>query len=307
MDDFSTDNTFLLANAFLKKNSHFNFKIIRLADFLKNDFNNSFKKKAIEIAITQTSGELIITTDADCIVPSNWLQLIVSFYEKKELELIAAPVNFHQENSMLERFQSLDFIGMMGVTGAGIQLGWVNMCNGANLAYSKKSYKAVNGFEGIDHLASGDDILLMQKIAARFPKKIGFLKNKNATVLTKAKPDLISFFSQRLRWATKSANYREWRITLILGIVFFYCCAIVFSLLIIPFLEIKYGCIFLILFFIKTICDYFFLREMAIYFDRKDLMRSFLSSQALHILYIVAIGFVSNFKKKYNWKGRQVK
>ena len=38
------------------------------------------------------------------------------------------------------------------------------MCNGANLAYERKAFYEVNGFTGIDHIASGDDMLLMHKI-----------------------------------------------------------------------------------------------------------------------------------------------
>ncbi len=305
VDDHSTDNTFELINNFSKKNT--SIKIIRLADFIRKNKNNSFKKIAIQTAIKQAVGDLIITTDADCIAPTDWLELIVSFYETKKPQFIAAPVNFHLEKSIFERFQSLDFLGMMGVTGAGIQLGWMNMCNGANLAYTKKVFEAVNGFEGIDHLASGDDILLMQKIAAHFQQGIGFLKNKNATVLTTAKPDINSFISQRLRWATKSANYREWKVTFILSIVFFYCCAIIFSFIAFLFFNIKWSILFLILFLTKLIIDYFFLKQMVTYFNRRDLMKKYCSAQVLHILYIVLIGFFSNIKKQYSWKGRKVK
>ena len=305
IDDHSTDNTFDLINDFAKNNKRI--KIIQLADFAKNNKINSFKKFGIETAIQQANGELIVTTDADCVVPTDWLRLIVSFYEIKKMQFIAAPVNFFREKSIFERFQSLDFLGMMGVTGAGIQLKWMNMCNGANLAYSKKVFEAVDGFAGIDHLASGDDILLMQKIATRFPEGVGFLKNKNATILTTAKPDLNSFISQRLRWATKSANYREWKIILILAIVFFYSCAIFISFFTFLFFGNIWGVLFLVLFLIKSICDYFFLKKMANYFDRLDLMKTYWLAQILHILYIVFIGFISNVTKQYKWKGRKVK
>ena len=46
---------------------------------------------------------------------------------------------------------------MMGITGAGIHDRFMHMCNGANLAYAKSAFYEVNGFTGIDHLASGDD------------------------------------------------------------------------------------------------------------------------------------------------------
>ncbi|HFA51906.1 MAG TPA: glycosyltransferase [Bacteroidetes bacterium] len=305
VDDHSTDGTYQLVIDFIKNKKCF--KIIKLADFINNKNIGSYKKKAIETAISQSSGELIATTDADCIVPPAWLPLLVSFYEKYNLKFIAAPVNFHREKSVFERFQSLDFLGMMGVTAAGIRLKWMNMCNGANLAYPKSAFLAVDGFAGIDNLASGDDILLMQKIAARFPGKIGFLKNKNAVVRTEAKPSISSFISQRLRWATKSTSYREWKTTFLLAIVFLYCSAIVFSFFLIPFLGWKAAALFLFLFLIKTIADYIFLREMADYFGRKDLMKIYLPAQLLHLIYIVVVGFFGNVKKKYAWKGREVR
>ncbi len=304
VDDHSSDDTFRLANGFSK--THPSFKVLKLADFIKTDEIGSYKKKAIETAIAQSTGSLIVTTDADCLSPPGWLLLLVSFFEKEGHQFIAAPVNFHREKSMFERFQALDFLGMMCVTGAGIHLKWINMCNGANLAYTKAAFQAVGGFTGIDHLASGDDILLMQKIAARFPGQVGFLKSKNAVVLSEAKPNVASFLSQRLRWASKSTHYIEWKTTLILGIVFLHCCSILLAFLLMPFLGWKSAVLFLGLFLVKTIIDYFFLGEMAKYFNRNDLMKNYLVSQVVHILYIAVVGTLGNIKKRYYWKGRRV-
>ncbi len=304
VDDHSTDQTAQLVKDFSVK--HPNVRLLPLADFTRNRKINSYKKLAIKTAISLSEGELIVTTDADCVVPVDWLQLMVSFYELKKVCFIAAPVNLYRESSAFEKFQSLDFLGLMGVTGAGIRLGWMNMCNGANLAYAKSAFEKINGFEGIDFMASGDDIFLMQKMAAYFPDKIGFLKNKKATVFTLAKPDVKSFFAQRLRWATKSGNYQEWKITTVLVVVFFYCCAIVFSLFA-AFSSIKWAILFVVLLTVKSLVDYIFLREMAVYFNRTDLLQKYWAAQVLHIIYIVTIGTVSNLKKQYDWKGRSVR
>ena len=305
IDDHSNDNTLEVAENFANKNKAF--KVLELAAFPAEKNNYSFKKRAIATGIKNASGELIVTTDADCMVQSNWLSLLVSFYEKNSWCFIAAPVNFYQEKNLLEYFQSLDFMGMMLVTGAGIQLKWMNMCNGANLAYTKKAFESLNGFENIDHLASGDDILLMQKMAVAYPNKIGFLKNKNATVYTKAKPNLKEFVSQRLRWATKSNNYQEWSITFILGIVFVFCVLIVFLLLSTFAYGHLYFYLFLFLFISKTIADYIFLKKATDFFHKEKLMRFFLPAQLMHIAYIVFVGALGNIKKKYVWKGREVK
>jgi len=311
IDDHSIDNTAELVQAFQKPNV----RVLFLKDYVKNRSKlKAFKKKAIETAIAESSGDLIVTTDADCIVPVDWLNLIVSFYERsgekntgQQYKFIAAPVNFYDEQSLFEKCQSLDFIGMMGVTGAGIHRLFMNMCNGANLAYEKKAFYEVNGFEGIDQVASGDDMLLMQKMAKQFPHQIAFLKNQKATVLTKAIGDLKPFTQQRIRWASKSGSYQEFQILVILAMVFFFCVSIVLNVFLLPFFFWKIGWVLLFQVLIKSIIDYFFLGQMSQFFERRDLMRIFFPAQVFHIIYIAVIGFLGNVKKEYRWKGRDVK
>jgi cellulose synthase/poly-beta-1,6-N-acetylglucosamine synthase-like glycosyltransferase len=304
IDDHSEDDTAALVQQFQVSNV----QVLFLKDFVKNRSKlQSFKKKAIEIGIEKSNGELIVSTDADCIVPPSWLNYLVSFYEKENYKFIAAPVNFHEENSLFEKFQSLDFLGMMGVTGAGIHGRFMNMCNGANLAYEKKAFYAVDGFNGIDKIASGDDMLLLQKMAKHFPTQIGFLKNKNATVLTKGTPDLKSFAHQRIRWASKSGNYQELQILFILALVFFFCVSIVFNFCLLPFFWEKIGWVFLTQLTIKTVVDFFYLNHLATFFQRKDLMKIFFPAQIFHIIYIFVIGLLGNVVKEYTWKGRKVK
>lgn len=303
INDHSEDKTVELAESL----GNPRLKILHLKDYIKPGETQSFKKKAIEVALKQASGDLIVTTDADCVVGRDWLKLFASFYTQKNVKFIAAPVTFFREKSLLERFQTLDFLGMMCVTGAGIHTRFMNMCNGANLAYEKEAFYAVGGFSGIEHLASGDDMLLMHKIAAAYPDQIGFLKNTSAIVRTEAKPDLASFTSQRIRWATKSAGYEEWQVTAVLAAVFFHCWCIVISFFLIPFFGPTMFAVFLFQLLIKTTADRVYLGMMAEWFDRKDVMRDFLPAEFMHILYIVWVGTVSNFFKTYEWKGRRVR
>ncbi len=302
IDDFSEDNT----GEIVETQSNKIVRLIKLANELGAAAVNSFKKKAIEIGVKKASGELIITTDADCIVPKNWLSLLSDFYEQNRPRAIAAPVNFHDEKSLLERFQSIDFAGMMGITGAGIAGGWQHMANGANLLFEKKTFDEIGGYADIDGRASGDDMLLVQKIAARWPGSVAFLKNPAATVLTKAKPDWPSFFSQRLRWATKSGAYDERLVTAALALVWLFCVNLLVSAALGPILDREWGWVLLFQLTVKLAADWFFLREMTGFFGRRDLMRWFLPSFFLHVFYIAVVGTASVFIKKYEWKGRRV-
>src|SRR6187399_1251128 len=216
VDDHSTDNTVAVVNRYSFA------KLIRL----EFDNINSYKKKAIETGIAAASGDLIVTTDADCIVPANWLKTIASFKEKTNAFFIAAPVVLENESNLLQTFQTLDFLVLQGITAASVQKRFHNMCNGANLAYERKVFFEVNGFTGIDHIASGDDMLLMQKIAKRFPAKISYLLSKDVIISTQSAKTWKEFFSQRIRRASKATDYNDIKIFSALFLVYFFNCTL---------------------------------------------------------------------------------
>lgn len=303
IDDHSDDET----PQYVRDLGHPNVRLIELKNYVKLGENQPFKKRAIEAAIGESKGDLIVTTDGDCLVPDQWLWLFAEYYETKGKRFIAGPVNFYDEQSFFERFQSLDYVGMMGITGAGVEGKFMNMCNGANLAYEKKLFYDVKGFQGIDHVSSGDDMLLMQKVARMYPDALGFLKNEQATVVTKAKPNVEEFFGQRLRWASKSSSYTEGFTVFQLIAVFLFCASMPFNLLLGIFFDTHFLVLCLISFLIKTLFDFIFLKMTTRFFNRQDLMSIFFPAQFLHVIYIITVGLWSNVKKKYVWKGRVVK
>ena len=88
---------------------------------------------------------------------------------RRDLAFIAAPVKIVPNGSAISVFQTLDFISLQGITAAAAHKNLYPMCNGANLAYTRKAFNDVGGFADIDHIASGDDMLLMKKIQFDFP------------------------------------------------------------------------------------------------------------------------------------------
>jgi len=304
IDDHSTDDTAALVKAFPASN----IKLIDLSQHVDEANTQSFKKKAIEVAIAQSTGSLMVTTDADCLTPPNWLRYIVSYYEIHRPKIIAAPVVFTDEQDIFQRFQSLDFIGMMGVTGAGIHKRFLHMCNGANLAYEKAVFHEVNGFEGIDHLASGDDMLLMHKIVKQYPDGIAYLKQRDAAVRTTPKRSIRAFLNQRLRWATKTTSYQEKQVTAIWALVWVYSVSIVLTGLLSVFYP-PFLALFIVQLLAKVLIDFVFLGTVARFFGRGDLMRFGVFGAAVfwEIWYVVTVGLLGSVKAKYEWKGRTVK
>ncbi|QEC72883.1 glycosyltransferase [Arachidicoccus ginsenosidivorans] len=183
VDDFSEDNTLSVLQT-LQLQYPGQIKVIELATLMDKRPINSYKKKALELAIGQSSGDWIVTTDADCMAPVDWLSCYDLYIAQTGKRFVAAPVRFKDTGSFVSKFQCLDFLSLQGVTGAAVGGGVMSMCNGANLGYEKAFFYEVGGFSGIDKLASGDDMLLMAKMQARLPGSIGYLFAQEAIVIT---------------------------------------------------------------------------------------------------------------------------
>lgn len=297
IDDHSTD----LTGDLVRQLEHTHVRLLKLAE------GKAGKKAALQYGIEQAVGDLILTTDADCRLPERWVTAYASYFQAYDPVFMTGPVVFQAGTTALEHFQALDMLGTMLITGAGIRSRTIHMSNGANLGYPKAVFQAVGGFSGIDHLASGDDMLLMHKIVERYPGRVAYLKCPDAVVRTPTVRAYRDFIRQRLRWATKSGTYQDWRIIAVLGVVFLLCWSILLS----PLLMLPYGgpglWPFIIMLLLKSIADYRLLRRAARYFRQPELLRRFGISQLFHILYIAVVGALANVVRKYEWKGRRLR
>lgn len=306
VDDFSEDGT--VAEVEKAKLSHPNhtIHICQLEKILQAGKYNSYKKLGIEEGIKRSSYDWIITTDADCVRGENWLAEIAGFIaENEDVKLISAPVKFSYNHTFFERAQALEFSGLIGIGAACLGQKMPTMCNGANLIYSKNAFYAVNGFKGVDELASGDDEFLMHKIAEKWPDDVKFLKSQSAIVSTPALSSLYAFIQQRKRWASKSSAYASLKLkALLIAVYLFYLLTLVSLFL--GFYNPVYFIILLTGLLLKCIPEWIFLRQLSTFFNQEKLIKYYLPTLLLQTLYVVFIGIYGNFGK-YNWKGRQVR
>lgn len=302
IDDHSTDNTAAIVQGYDKANVI----CISLADHLsEHEQLVAYKKKALTIGISKAKGELIVTTDADCIAGDMWLCNLGIKYETDHCAMIVAPVDFISDNSTVQIFQSLDFMSMQGITAAAQALGLGNMSNGANLAFSKPVFYEVGGYAGIDHLASGDDFLLMMKLQKKYPSGIGYLKSKDAIIKTTPQPDWESFLQQRIRWASKSGKYDDNRLTAILLLVYLYNLSFL-VLLVAGLCHPPFLLAFISLLAVKIVIEMYYIVPVATFFNKRKQLAMFPLLQPLHIAYIILAGFLG-FVGVYKWKGRSVR
>jgi cellulose synthase/poly-beta-1,6-N-acetylglucosamine synthase-like glycosyltransferase len=301
IDDFSEDDTIQQVLALQKDFP--GLRLLSLQDF-PGSGQTKFKKRAIEVGIGESKGHWIVTTDADAIVPQQWLLLLNNYIHEHQPGFIAAPVIFHSGSSILSKFQELDFMTMQGITAASVGAGFHSMCNGANLAYKKEMFFAVGGFDGNQHLPTGDDMLLMHKVKKTFPESIGYLFSTEATVSTWPQKSWKDFLQQRIRWASKADSYGEPVIfSVLLGV--WLVNALLFIGMIAIFFNQSLLLPWIVLLAIKTLSEVIFLWRVARFFKRESLLLYFPFLQPIHLLYIVVAGWLGKFGS-YEWKNRVI-
>lgn len=297
VDDQSDDKTADVASSFQDKG-------IRLIQ-IGNDEKVGGKKVAIARGIAESTNGIIVTTDADCVFPETWLNTLVSYREKTDAVFVAAPVMFRKEKNLFEKFQTLDFLSLQGITAAAVHSNQFNMCNGANLLYTKDAFNGVKGFAGIDHIASGDDMLLMEKIEKAYPGKVKYCYSRDAIVTTEPAESLKAFLQQRIRWASKAGSYSNVWIRLILLDVFLVNVGLI-SVLCTGIVNADNFKAFGIFMLIKALTELPFMIRTARFFNKVKLIPWFIPSQILHVLYTI-IAATFGMVTTYTWKGRKLK
>jgi len=293
IDDHSKDLTEQIISSWIKDNPHLTCNLIHSS--------GNGKKQALTEGIRKAKGEIILTTDADCVLPVNWISgMVMSF--KPDTTLVIGLVKIRQRKSLFSKLQALEFSSLMGSGMAMYALGFPVMCNGASLAFRKKSFEAVNGYEGNLHIPSGDDEFLMRKLGKRFPGSIKSIEWPSIVVATQPQSSLKSFIYQRLRWAGKwRANDSLSAKALALFILIFQITTIIAMGI---FFSGENVFVAGLLLAVKVFLEGYFLFMVSRTLGQGFYIPSFILLQFVYPCYVIVIGILSQLLD-YEWKGRR--
>ncbi|NQX96342.1 MAG: glycosyltransferase [Flavobacteriales bacterium] len=291
VNDHSIDSTKLVVDNFIF-DSKLDIKLIDLSD-------KTSKKEALKYGIEEAKYEIIATTDADCVVPKKWVKNIsVKFSD--QTDMLIGPIVFKNAKGFLFAFQQLDMFAMQGLSFGILNLKKPILNNAANLAYSKKSFNDVNGFDSFS-TPSGDDVFLLEKFKFKRKTIKGLLKT-DFIVETNSETTLFGFINQRLRWSSKSKYYTDKLLLFFSVIVLIQNITLLFIYFGMLLVE-NYKIILIILLLSKWLIDFILLFLVASFFKRKRALIYFIPIQAIYPIYIVGI-WIFSMSKKFEWKGR---
>lgn len=288
VNDNSTDDFNKVFESFFR-----DYKILSLPEGL------SGKKSAITYGVSKALGEVIVTTDADCEVQPNWLQVIRNHFQDDQVNMVFGGVTF-KSDSFFDKLQLIEFAPLIGTGAASLALGQPFMCNGANLAFRKQSFNEVEGFKGNAHIASGDDEFLLYKFQNQLRGKILFVKESQAVVKTSGAKSVNTFFNQRKRWSSKwNKNLSFYKVFLALLVVF----AAISTLLAIHKLVVDFDALTASLLVVKVIFEGIFISSILYFLNSPFNIFYYLLVQLVYPFYVLIFGAVANMGG-YKWKDR---
>ena len=298
VNDHSTDNTRDIILRFIK-----NFPHIKLLD-LPDKMNGKTclltgKKDALAFGIKNSKSDIIVTTDVDCIMKSDWLNRMIQYYVEHKPKILAGPVSFNYSRNIFNKLQALEFLSLIGSGAGAIGINKSIMCNGANLLFEKSLYENSNTK---NKLASGDDVFLMLYAKSIDKKSIHFIKSNEAIVYTKPAKTIRDFFHQRVRWTSKSKAYRDFDI-IFTAIFVVLANLLLASSFIYSFWDYTFFKIFTLFFVLKSFVDLVLLIPVSKFFHQQGNLWLFIPLQIIYPFYIVItviFGLIGNF----TWKGR---
>lgn len=292
VDDHSTDQTAQIASEFKEVSVLVNPK--------------EGKKEAMKFGVDHAKNKYLWFVDGDSALHKDAARLADAHIHQHHASFIACPIVYPVGSGLLNAFQVIDSVVNMAVTAAGIHDQKFYLANGANMLIEKEAFLGIEGFKGNDHLASGDDVFLIQKMASNDPSRVHYIKSRRMAAVTKEETNWSAFWNQRKRWATKTNAYTHKGLFYLQVSIFMVHATIVALFALGFFIPISFFVGLLVL-FIKGMVDYLFIQNMTSFFGVSKVNKWFIPSFFMYFPYIFFTAFHANFPSRYEWKGRQRK
>jgi poly-beta-1,6-N-acetyl-D-glucosamine synthase len=276
VDDNSSDNTYETAARFSTS-----CKIIALHN------KGTGKKQALRTGIEKSAGELILTTDADCIPTRKWIRTIACFYNVSKPDMIISPVLMNRGSGFQESFGEIEFMSLQGITAGTALLKRPVMCNGANLAFRKDAYFRHSG-NLHDEINSGDDIFLLHSLKKEKLSVIRWLESEDAIVRTPSPATFRAIILQRSRWISKWKYYTDWY-TIILAIVTFVTILLQIGLIAAVIIDSAFAGPVIAVLLLKSIPDFLILKNVTLRYKKPQLMKWFIPAYLIYPLYVFLV------------------
>ncbi len=246
VNDRSIDSTLKIA-----KDVQQQYPQLKIISLTENTSEYRNKKNALRHGIAISNNEVLAFTDADCVVPPNWLSEISKLYTDDVGMVVGSYRNnqIDMTNATAKLFFSFEDIKKFTFCAASIGLQQAYLGSGANISYRKEVYEQVGGFDRIKSAIGGDDDLFVQLVQQTTDWNIRFLHPVLSHTMTNPPKTVMQFIRQRIRYISTGRYYSNTLVNIFYSIYYLLLLAIAIAFFISPLFAIS-------AYTIKFILDY---------------------------------------------------
>lgn len=202
VDDASHDASLEIAK---KWSLHYSFiKVLQNEDKMKW---RSSKKAALEYAVANSSGSILLFTDADCTPQPGWAKAMVSCFSERTGLVAGFSPQRAKENVSWSIFLFVDSLAAAFVSAGSIGLQKGVTCAGRNLAVRTEALQEMNGYQDIPDSLSGDDDFLLQTISQSNNWEVGYCFESASHVDAVGPANFAQFIHQKQRHISAGKHY----------------------------------------------------------------------------------------------------
>ena len=204
------------------------------------------KVNAVRAGIRASTGDVIVTSDADCRYHPHWLEAMVaafqpgvamvSGYVETDLDATAGS---HGRVPLWARIEAADWFSLMLVSRSMLRFGRAYASSANNQAYLRSAFDQAGGFGAGARAPSGDEDLLAQRLGGLPERRVVFADSQVARVVTHSAGDFTAFLRQRSRWVSRYRHVVHYRPSFLAGlsVLGFESIALSSALLLSPFVP----------------------------------------------------------------------
>ena len=292
VNDRSEDETEEIITGFIDQKPCFKyFKISKVIRDL------SGKASAISQAIEQSKGEIIFITDADCVIPQNWIKTLIQYFAD-QVGMVAGFTLPNFSGGFFNKIQNLDWAYLLSVAAGAAGLEIPLTCMGNNFAFRRLTYKQVGGYQGVGFSVT-EDFALLKAISQHTNWKFLFSIDRECLVKTKTMKNWKDFFSQRKRWAVGGQSVHMFG-KILIGINVLTNFSLIGSIILV------HNYIFILILFLSILASDLILLSASIKELYTKLHLKYLPFYRISfIFYSTVLLFNLLLNRKVNWKGFQ--
>jgi cellulose synthase/poly-beta-1,6-N-acetylglucosamine synthase-like glycosyltransferase len=290
VDDHSTDSTRAIINRYAERYSN-----LRLLEAERGTGTLQGKANAVSQGIDVSRGEIVLFTDADCLVPPRWVEETVKYYTSDNVGIVAGFTSL-EGSGWFAQIQAIDWFSLFSAAAGLVRLRFPTTAVGTNLSVRRSAYEAVGGYRSIPFSVT-EDYALFHAVTGQTAYRAVF--PLDAKTLVRSKPCVTwrELYRQKKRWFLGGRGM-EARQILIFGIPY---------LLNVLFLVAPLGGLSSVFWWsagLKVFSDFLMTLPSLLTFHRSSLLRSFLLYEIYFYVYVLIFPVIVIVGKPVIWKER---